>query len=123
MGNHVLRELYDQDPILYSPITNKETIEKATAAVNTDPVAARVRLMADAPLNPDTMVNDIAEGIAMMRKAATSGDVIELRDLSKQLAKKYTPVAQTLQLASTIDKLSPEGLFVYMQRLLNQAAE
>ena len=120
MGSPLLRAIFDEDPIVYSPITNAATLEKASSVVNADPVAARVKLMAETPLDPDTMVDDLAQGFVLMRKASNEGNITELRDLSKVIAERYTSIAQSLQLASTIDKLTPEGLFIYPHAYLRR---
>ena len=123
IGSEVLRKIFGLDPITYNPITNAGTLEKASIVVNADPVEARVRLMTQTSLDPDTMVDDLAQGFVLMRKAANEGDITEIRDLSKIMAERYTSIAQSLQLASTIDKLSPEGLFIHAAHMLNAAAE
>jgi len=123
MGDPVLRKLYDEDPVLYGPITNKRTLDAAAKAVDEDAVAARARVMADDPLDPDTMVDTMAQGIVLMRRAATEKNTKELYELSRHIAERLTSSAQSVQLASTIDKLTPEGLFVYMNRIIKKAIE
>ncbi|MDA8220108.1 MAG: hypothetical protein M0Z35_00010 [Desulfitobacterium hafniense] len=108
------------NPLTYEPITNKETFSKAKAIVGEDAVKARD--LFDAP-SKGISANDVALGEALITKAIKDGDTVGANRLIADLAEKLTTAGQAVQAASIFKRLSPEGMLLYAQRVVNSTSK
>ena len=102
----------------YEPITNKETLNKANAIVSSDSVKARE--LFDAP-SKGISADDVALGESLIVDAIKKGDSIGANKLIADLAEKLTTAGQAVQAASIFKRLTPEGMLLYAQRVVNSA--
>jgi hypothetical protein len=106
----------DRNQLTYEPITNKETLSKANTIVEAD--AKKARELFDAP-SKGISADDVALGESLIVKAIKSGDVDGANKLIADLAEKLTTAGQAVQAASMFKRLSPEGMLLYAQRMVN----
>lgn len=106
------------NPLAYEPITNRETLNKANTIVETDAVKARE--LFDAP-SKGISAYDVALGESLIVKAIKDGDSIGANKLIADLAEKLTTAGQAVQAASIFKRLTPEGMLLYAQRVVNSA--
>jgi len=106
----------DENKLLYEPITNKETFNKASAEVEKDIVKARE--MFDSP-SKGVSADDVALGEALISKHIREGNTVEANKLIAELAEKLTTAGQAVQAASIFKRLSPEGMLMYARKVVN----
>jgi hypothetical protein len=122
LNSHVatdpLKESIKESMPTYEPITNKATFDKASDIVNQDYTKA-VSTFSDAKhgVNAD----DVALGEALITKAIKEGNADEANRLIADLAEKLTTAGQAVQAASIFKRLTPEGMLLYAQRMINRA--
>lgn len=100
----------------YEPITNKETWERASSKVNSNPDKA-VREYWENPVLRGA--DDTALGEALIVKSIKEGNISEANRLTADLAEKLTRAGQTVQAASMMKRMTPEGFLMYAQRQVN----
>jgi hypothetical protein len=106
------------NPLTYEPITNRETLLKANTIVETDAVKARE--LFDAP-SKGISADDVALGESLIVKAIKDGDTVGANKLIADLAEKLTTAGQAVQAASIFKRLTPGGMLLYAQRVVNSA--
>jgi hypothetical protein len=106
----------DRNQLTYEPITNKETLNKANTIVEAD--AKKARELFDAP-SKGISADDVALGESLIVKAIKGGDVDGANKLIADLAEKLTTAGQAVQAASIFKRLTPEGMLLYAQRVVN----
>lgn len=99
----------------YEGITNKETVERAQANIQSK---GADRVAADIARKDEASADDIASGVVLMRQFTSKGDVDRAVDVASDLSRKLTKAGQTVQAASIVSGLSDEGVLVYGQRLV-----
>lgn len=102
----------------YDPITNKQTIADAQAALAKDPGAV-VRRILDESWASDRVDN--TAGLMLVKAANNSGDINLAVDITEALAKKATEAGQAIQALSMWGKLTPEGMLTYGQKVIARA--
>lgn len=102
----------------YEQLSNKVTFDKATSKVGQNYTKA-VQDFTDAKggVNAD----DVALGEALITKAIRDGNTDEANRLIADLAEKLTTAGQAVQAASIFKRLTPEGMLLYAQRMVNRA--
>ena len=119
LGSPLLRKMIEQDYDRNIPITNKDTLEAAAARVDADPAAALERVLT----NGNKLDVDVdAEGIVLLARAATAGDLDTVMQINKAYAPRLTTAGQMIQQASTINRVSPEGKLLEAYQNINAAA-
>lgn len=115
-ADNIAPEVKQKVSSTYDPITNPKTMLKAEKLVNEDEVAATMRVIsgeADADMT--------ATGLALINKFQTAKKFDKAAEIADTLAERLTKAGQTVQAASMLKKLSPEGVLVYAQRQINKA--
>jgi len=112
----VVKSNLDTNQLTYEPITNKATFDKATATVDENPIKAMEQY--NAP-SKGVSADDVALGEALITKAIKSGDNVGANQLIADLAEKLTQAGQAVQAASIFKRLSPEGMLLYANRVVN----
>lgn len=111
-----MKKQIKRDMPTYEPITNKETWERASSKVNSNPDRA-VREYWENPVLRGA--DDTALGEALIVKSIKEGNISEANRLTADLAEKLTRAGQTVQAASMMKRMTPEGFLMYAQRQVN----
>ena len=106
----------DENKLMYTPISNKETFGKATDIVENDIKSARE--MFDSP-SKGVSADDVALGEALISKHIREGNNEEANKLIADLAEKLTAAGQAVQAASIFKRLSPEGMLMHARKAIN----
>lgn len=112
-----LKSKIEQDMPTYEPITNKETWQKATERVNKDPMQAEKDYWDNNSLRT---AGDTALGESLIVKAIKDGDVEKANRLTADLSAKLTEAGQTVQAAAMMKRLTPEGMLMYANKVVNK---
>jgi len=112
-----VRQRLDESIETYEQLGNRVAASEAAIRIVTDPVGARARVL-DLQYPPDPV--SISEGLQLFKQAEQAGNVDEADTLIRALAKKGTARGQEIQMFSTIDKMSPEGVFLEVHRTLQK---
>lgn len=110
------KEAVDQLPDssrMYDVATDKAALAKAQA--ETDDALTRKIFSNDKP-DKDTVVG----GLELMRRYRKAGNTQGEIDVVEKLAPELTRAGQTVQAASMLDKLSPDGVLLYAQRQIDK---
>lgn len=109
------------DAITYEVQSNKKTYEQAVA--NTKNLSYDEKVFkAKQKLNTNKKVTltDLAEAQLALREAATKGDTKTYLDLQQDIAIMGTELGQMIQSLSLIQKLSPDGQLLMLQKTVNR---
>ncbi len=101
----------------YNPISNKETWDRATQKVTSNLDRAKEEWRATESL---TSADDTALGEALIVDAIKKGNIAEANSLTADLAEKLTAAGQTVQAAAILKRLTPEGMLLYANRVINK---
>jgi hypothetical protein len=105
----------------YEPISNKETIRKAEAELNTGADEAYQKWQGVLKSGKQITADDLALGEALLTKAARDKDLTKVSQLTIDLASELTNAGQVVQAARLLKKMSPEGYGVYVERQIKKA--
>ena len=103
----------------YNPISNKETLAAAQDAVKNDYNASIEEVMG--PGKPTALSN--AKAIVLIDKAQAEGRIADAISLVERTAEKQTELGQAIQALSMYNRLTPEGILMYAQRVTKKAAQ
>ena len=113
-----MKEEISKNMPTYEPITNKETWNAATEKVNANLNDSINEWKA---MDSVKSADDTALGQALMVDAIKKGDVTGANEIAYDLAEKLTKAGQSVQAASILKRLSPEGMLTYVNRNLQRA--
>lgn len=99
----------------YSVLTNKESLDRAEKEISR---VGADRAAADLAHTEDVGAPEIATGILLMQHYERKGDISRAVNVASDVARKLTQAGQTVQAASLISRLSPEGVLLHAQKLL-----
>lgn len=99
----------------YTILTNKESIDRAERRI--ERVGAD-RAAADLAHAEDVGAPEIAMGILLMQRFEQAGNINRAVNVAGDVARKLTQAGQTVQAASIISRLSPEGVLIHAQKIL-----
>lgn len=117
LTDEVIEGLAQSPDRRYRQITNKETVQKANDLINRLGVdQAEARLQGKKILKPE----DIATGIRLVQELQSGGFVERAVSIAEKVTRKLTEAGQTVQAASILNRLSPEGALIYAQRKVNR---
>jgi hypothetical protein len=114
VGSPEYKAALKADMPTYTPISNKDTLQKAENIVNANEGVAK-NIFSSAGKG-GTTADDVALGEVLIKKAIESGDVKEANRLTVDLATKLTEAGQAVQAASIFKRMTPEGMLMYAQR-------
>jgi hypothetical protein len=96
----------------YDVLTNRETLEKAQAAIKEKGVD---RSISDLIIKRELTAEDTATGVELLRTLQKT-DIKRAAEVADHLSRKLTEAGQAVQAASIISRLSPEGILLTAQR-------
>jgi hypothetical protein len=99
----------------YTPITNKDTLEKARQIVDTDIDEATRIVKGNSPATAET--NAMAQ--LLMQKAQQEGRFQDAIDIVEITSKKATDAGQAIQALSMWGRLTPEGMLKFAQKSMD----
>lgn len=104
----------------YEPITNAGTVEAANQRIAQQGIdAVEGRLLNKKRYNAD----DVAEGIRTIQELQKSRQFERAVTMADRLSSELTTAGQTVQAASIINRLSPEGALMLAQRKVSRINE
>lgn len=106
----------DQIKGRYNPISNKETLEQAVQTINKNYEKALETVKSDKPADRVS----VAMAEILIADAQSKGRIGEAIDIVEKTAKKLTDAGQTVQAAAIYNRMTPEGVLVYTQRLIDR---
>lgn len=106
---------YKAEDSTYEVLGNKETVAKANATIKEKGVDLAVAELGN---RKEFTPEDVAVGSRAIQEYEKSGQMDKAIDTVETLATNLTKAGQTVQAASIIARLSPEGTLLYAQRQL-----
>ncbi|MFE4569941.1 hypothetical protein [Paenibacillus chitinolyticus] len=103
----------------YEPITNAETVAKANERVKNLDVAEGDLLNKTSKYNAE----EVATGFRLIDEFQAQGMTERAVSIAEKLAENLTKAGQTIQAASIYNRLTPEGVLVYAQRMAKRVTE
>lgn len=101
------------------PISNQETLAAAQQYVQQDYNAAIERVTG--PEKPTAFTNMVAQ--VLVQKAQQESRIADAISLVERTAEKQTSLGQAIQALSMYNRLSPEGILLYAQRVVKRARD
>lgn len=101
----------------YQVRKNEELLKTVQKRIDDNPQAALEHVLSNNAADDE----QVAMGIDLLRRANEAGDSSRAVDIVETLAPKLTEAGRTVQAASILGRLTPEGALVYTQRLINKA--
>lgn len=106
--------------VVYTPITNRETVDNAKTRINeVGPDRAFPELLKKTHYE----AKDVAEGIELIGRLNAMGRDEDTAEIAKTMAERGTTIAQALQMFSVLSKLTPEGIQIYGEKLVQESIE
>lgn len=102
--NEDIRKAFDENPLTYEPLSNKETLAKAESRITGD-FTKDYRSWADNMGNFDP--SDIPLARKLANEAAKSGDMVTARQIIADVSEKLTQAGQYSQAAAILRKSDP----------------
>lgn len=98
----------------YEVMHNPETVKRANETIKTKglPLAVAEMMNTQGRFSAD----DVAVGTRAIQMYERQGEIDKAVDVAENLGRKLTEAGQTVQAASLIAKLSPEGIILHAQR-------
>jgi len=106
---------YKAEDSTYEVLGNKETVAKANQTIKDKGIDLAV---AELGSRKEFSPEDVAVGSRAIQEYEKSGQMDKAIDTVEKLAENLTKAGQTVQAASIIARLSPEGTLLYAQRKL-----
>lgn len=103
----------------YKPRGNQELVKTVQQKIEADPVGSLEHVLGSNQANDE----QVAMGVDFLRRFNNSGDTARAVDVVERLAPKLTEAGRTVQAASILGRLSPEGALMYTQRIINKATK
>ncbi len=100
----------------YESISNEETIKKAQAVIDEDESQALADVMTG-----EANTENFAKGLLLAEKLQKSGQTHLAVSIIERIAEKATELGQAIQALTVWNKLSPEGVNLYAQRMFKKA--
>ena len=105
---------------VYRPISNAETVEAARQAINTRGIDGT---LTDLLGNKAPSATDYASGIELISRLQAAGRHEDTSALIEHMASSATDQGRAIQSLSLLSKLTPEGIQVYAQKLVNKVID
>lgn len=105
---------------VYEPISNKQTVEAAKTAINEQGIDRAVTSLLS---NKAPTAKDYATGIELISRLQAASRFEDAAALVEHMAETATGQGQAIQALSLLSKLTPEGIQMYAQRVIEQAVK
>ena len=119
VSEDVQKELAD-NLVLYHRLTNMDAQAQAIERVKADPAASRERVL-DLNREPDPIIT--AEGVLLLELADLAGDQREVLLLAEVISTRGSALGQSIQLFSTMQRLSPSAIYRELAAVLKREAD
>jgi len=120
VNREILPDDLDQKKIMYQPISNKSTLGKANARLDTLGYEKSIEYFNNQILNNKVTVEDIAMGERLIQEALRQGDKKTAGDLIQNVAILGTELGQKVQALSIIQRMTPEGQLKMLEKTINR---
>lgn len=119
--NEDFRDAMKQDENIeyYKTVSNKETLEKAYNKLQEDGQAEVVKWHSKDSKKATS--EDVAEGWILLKQYQDAGDYDSAVEVAKKMREIGTTAGQTVQAYNILSRLTPEGMFYYVQSELSEA--
>ena len=115
-----VRDVLEDTPRTYQPITIRDTFEQSAFEVDADPYKATLKFLDD---TTEWDANKSSIGQVLIRKADAAGEYDLALRYADHLAERATTAGQANAVIAGFDQLSPEGVLRYAQRLVKRAQD
>jgi hypothetical protein len=109
----------ESDPLTYRPTSDEKTLSKVVPKVEMDPDGAYRELLT--AQGTGLSRDQFATGELLIKKAFEAGDDKKAYDLISYLAEKATESGQAIQALAMFNRMTPEGILMYAERVVNTA--
>lgn len=120
-----LKDINSKVEVDYDKISDTEALNVANERINKNESEAISDILSlKSEKNSKLSKYDVATGIELMRRLQNKGDEASLKqasDIAIKLSEELTKAGQTIQAASILNKLTPEGMLVYANRQIKKA--
>lgn len=118
-GKKIARNLLENDR--YIPVSNQNQMDKAISKINNvglkeAVIEFRNKVKSDKRLTPD----DLALGERLIQEYSRGQDIDTLNELIQDVALAGTELGQSVQALSLIQKMTPEGQLMLLQKSINR---
>ncbi|MGE5633374.1 MAG: hypothetical protein ACM3TR_20105 [Caulobacteraceae bacterium] len=113
--NPEMKQELKKKPLLYNPLANVDTLERARQVINSNYDEA-IRRAKDGPATAENN----AIGMELVRKLQGEGRYSEAIDIIENISRKATESGQAIQALSMWGRLTPEGMLKYTQKLFDK---
>lgn len=103
----------------YKVRANEELKNTAQARIDADPVGTLEEVLHSGTANDE----QVAMAIDYLRRFNNAGNTARAVDVVEKMATKLTEAGRTVQAASLLGRLTPEGALIYTQRIINKATK
>ncbi|KAB3533850.1 hypothetical protein F8154_10300 [Alkaliphilus pronyensis] len=124
LGSMKLKDLINNNPVSYEPITNKETLSLAQEIVEGNFEAAK-NLVKSGNSFDNAVESAMAQDVIrkLQSTAKTTDQWNEVFEIMETVAQKFKSGGQVIQSASMWRRMTPEGMLKYAQSVFDQANE
>ena len=120
LDGQIPMEELDQELIHYQPISNRKTLETANARLGNLGYEKSLTYFEGKFAGSDTKVEDIVLGERLVQEAVKRGDKATAMKLIQDIAILGTELGQKVQALSIIQRLTPEGQLMMLQRVVER---
>ena len=121
INREILPDDLDQSKIIYIPISNKDTLAKANTMLSTMGYAKALEYFNN-KVYGDTRIRteDIALGERLLAEAKRLGDKKTEGELIQNVAILGTEMGQNTQILSIVQRMTPEGQLLMLEKIVNR---
>lgn len=115
------KELKNEDDIkYYKSVTNEESLTEALKRLDSDGASETSRWFNK---KDKFTSSDVAEGYILLKRYQDVGDYKNATEVAKKMRDIGTTAGQTTQAFNILNRLTPEGMTVYSQKILSDTFE
>jgi len=111
-----VQAMKESEKRFYEKVTNVEALNTANERISQGIDKAEADLLGKEKYNHE----DVATGIRLIDELQKSGNVQRAVTVAENLSKQLTEAGQTIQAASIVNRLSPDGALLYATRRVNE---
>jgi len=120
LGRPIFAADLDQNKITYLAVSNKETLGKANAKLDTMGYDTAIQYFNNQIYNDRVSLDDIAIGERLIQEAIMRGDTGIAGELIQNIAILGTELGQKVQALSLIQKMTPEGQLGMLKKIVDR---
>jgi len=117
--NDTIRQSFDENPLTYDPLTNKETLQKAQEIFNKGQAEAEADFYKS--IGKDSFrPEDIPLAKMLAQQAIEQGDIAKARQILSDAAERLTLAGRTAQAAKILRQADPESFLMTADKLIKR---